>query len=187
VTGNGSDDVVVRRAGPEDRAGLADVLVDCVAGGASIGFLHPFGHDRAAAFWDEALAGNERGERVVLVACDPATGEVLGTVQVVLAVPENQPHRGEIGKMLVHRTARRRGVGAALLRTAETVAVAAGKTLLTLDTASADAERLYDRLGWQRVGTIPGYALWPDGRPVHTVVFYKALTSISVEVLPSTG
>jgi ribosomal protein S18 acetylase RimI-like enzyme len=176
-----TDGVVIRRASPDDGAGLADVLVDCVDGGASVGFMHPFGRERAAAFWDGVLASSARGERVLLVAVarDAArngeSGAVLGTVQVVLAAPENQPHRGEVTKMLVHRRARRRGVGEALMRAAEAAAVGAGKTLLTLDTASAEAERLYERLGWQRVGVIPDYALWPDGRPVHTVVFYKNL------------
>lgn len=156
-------------------AGLTEVLVDSVAGGASIGFMHPFGPDRAAAFWETVLAGTTRGERILLVAEDDTTGTVVGTVQVVLAAPENQPHRGEITKMLVHRDARRRGLGAALMEAAEAAAKEAGKTLLVLDTASPDAERLYDRLGWHRVGTIPDYALWPDGRPVDTLVFYKPL------------
>ena len=166
---------MIRAAGLDDGAGLADVLVDCVAGGASIGFMHPFDHERAAAFWTGALASADRGERVLLIAEDRGDGVVLGTVQVVLAAPENQPHRGEITKMLVHRRARRRGVGAALMQAAEAAATAAGKTLLTLDTASADAERLYERMGWHRVGVIPSYALWPDGRPVDTVLLYKLL------------
>ena len=179
-----SDAVVIRRVDPHGGrggdgdglvAGLSEVLVDCVDGGASIGFLHPFGRDRATAFWAGVLASAGRAERVLLVAEDPAAGKVVGTVQLVLAAPENQPHRGEITKMLVHRRARRRGVGEALMRAAEAAAVDAGKTLLTLDTASADAERLYERLGWHRVGVIPDYALWPDGSPVHTVVFYKPL------------
>src|SRR5262245_15543878 len=92
-------------------AGLAEVLVDCVAGGASVGFMHPFGIDQAAAFWTGVVDGAARGERLLFVAEDPDTGVIEGTVQVVLAVPENQPHRGEITKMLVHRRARRRGVG----------------------------------------------------------------------------
>ncbi len=100
---------------------------------------------------------------------------VLGTVQVVLSAPENQPHRGEITKMLVHRTARRRGVAEALMAAAEDAACNAGKTLLVLDTASDAANRLYLRRGWQRVGVIPGYALWPDGGPVDTTVYYKEL------------
>ena len=123
----------------------------------------------------EALESAARGERIVLAADDARTGATVGTVQVVLAAPENQPHRGEVAKMLVHRTARRRGLGAALMRAAEAVALDAGKALLVLDTASDAAERLYERLGWQRVGVIPGYALWPAGGPVDTVIFYKQL------------
>jgi ribosomal protein S18 acetylase RimI-like enzyme len=111
----------------------------------------------------------------VLVAEEPGTGEIVGTVQVILTAPENQPHRGEISKMLVHRSARRRGVAEALMRGAEAAAREAGKTLLVLDTASDSAERLYERLGWQRVGAIPGYALLPAGGLVDTVVFYKNL------------
>ena len=168
---------MVRRAGPGDDvlAGLVDVLVDCVDGGASVGFMRPFDAARATAFWAGVIESAARDERLLLVAEDPVDGAVLGTVQVLLAAPENQPHRGEISKMLVHRRARRRGVGAALMRAAETAAVEAGKSLLVLDTASPDAERLYDRLGWQRVGVIPRYALWPDGDYVDTVVFYKDL------------
>jgi len=136
----------------------------------------PLDRERARAFWSDALDGASRGERIVLVAEEQDDGRVLGTVQVILRTPENQPHRGEIAKMLVHHGARRRGLGEALLRAAEAAAFEAGKTLLVLDTASADAERLYERLGWQRVGTIPRYALWPEGGFSHTVVFYKSLT-----------
>ena len=100
---------------------------------------------------------------------------VLGTVQVILAAPENQPHRGELAKLLVHRRARRRGVAESLMRAAEAAALDAGKTLLVLDTANGAAERLYVRLGWQRVGVIPGYALGPSGGLVDTTVFYKEL------------
>jgi len=171
------------RADAGDIGGLVDVLVDCVAGGASVGFMHPFGRDRAERFWVSAIAGVERGERVVLVAEDAVDGTVLGTVQLVLAAPENQPHRGEIAKMLVHRQARRRGVGAALMDAAEVAARAAGKTLLVLDTASPDAERLYTRHGWQRVGLIPNYALWPEGGFVDTIIFYKELVADVAEDL----
>ena len=100
---------------------------------------------------------------------------ILGTVQLVTAQPENQPHRADVSKMLVHRRARRRGVGEALMRAVEDAAIRAGKTLLVLDTASDAAERLYERCGWIRVGTIPGYALLPDGQPCDTVYFYKRL------------
>jgi len=158
-------------------AGLAEVLVDCVEGGASVGFMLPLTRERATEFWAGALDSASRGERVVIVAEEEGSGTVVGTVQVVLTAPENQPHRGEITKMLVSRRARRRGVAAALMREAEAAACEAGKTLLVLDTASDDAERLYGRLGWQRVGVIPGYALWPDGGLVDTVVFYKHLTT----------
>lgn len=154
---------------------LADVLVDCVEGGASVGFMAPLDRARAEVFWRDVAEGVARGERALLVAEDRARGEVVGTVQLVLGLPENQPHRADLSKMLVGRRARRRGVGAALMRAAEDAARAAGRTLLVLDTASAEAERLYGRMGWTRVGVIPGYALLPDGRPCDTTYFYKRL------------
>jgi len=96
-------------------------------------------------------------------------------VQLILNLPENQPHRGDLAKMLVHRRARRQGVGAALLAAAEECAREQGRSLLVLDTASADAERLYERQGWQRLGVVPGFALYPDGRPCATTFFFKSL------------
>jgi GNAT superfamily N-acetyltransferase len=111
----------------------------------------------------------------VVLSAEDETGSIVGTVQVILAQPENQPHRGDLAKMLVHRRARRRGIGAALLVAAERSALDAGKTLLVLDTASGDAERLYARQGWQRCGQIPNYALLPDGRPCATTYFFKSL------------
>jgi GNAT superfamily N-acetyltransferase len=153
---------------------LAALLIACVEGGASVSFMAPLARSRAETFWGEVAAGVGRGERLVLVAEDPAAG-ILGTVQVVLAQPENQPHRGDLAKMLVHPAARRRGLGAALMRAAETAALDAGKTLLVLDTASPEAERLYAREGWIRVGRVPDYALLPDGRPCDTTFFYKRL------------
>ena len=120
--------------------------------------------------------GIAASKRALLVAEDCATNQVQGTVQIILDQPENQPHRADIAKMLVHRRARRQGLAAALMRAAETTARAAGKTLLVLDTATgSDAERLYQRMGWNRVGIIPGYALWPDGRPCATTYYYKSL------------
>jgi GNAT superfamily N-acetyltransferase len=160
-------------AAPARAAGLADVLLDCVEGGASVSFLWPMSRSEADAYWSGVIAGAAAGERILIVAED-ADG-VVGTVQVVLAQPPNQPHRGDVSKMLVHRRARRKGVGALLMAAAEDAARAAGKTLLVLDTASADAERLYERSGWTRVGVIPGYALLPDGAPCDTTYFYKAL------------
>ncbi|MEY2445961.1 MAG: hypothetical protein QOE00_2541 [Ilumatobacteraceae bacterium] len=172
-----SDDILIRRLDGEPgmARALAELLIDCVEGGASIGFMSPLPADRAEAFWVNTLDSATRGERVVLVAEEAATGALLGTVQLVMSAPENQPHRGEISKMMVRGAARRRGVGEALMRAAETAASEAGKFVLVLDTASPDAERLYERLGWQRLGAIPDYALWPDGRFVDTIIFYKDL------------
>lgn len=173
-----TESVHVRRLqaiGPCEVEGLSDVLVDCVEGGASVSFMLPITRAKAAAFWLGISAGLARGERLVFVAED-ASGAILGTVQVILQQPENQPHRGDVAKMLVHRRARRMGVGAALLEAAERGACEAGKTLLVLDTVTGgDAERLYARQGWQRCGEIPKYALWPDGRPCATTVYFKEL------------
>lgn len=161
--------------GPADAESLASLLIDCVEGGASVGFMLPLARATARSFWEQALASAELGERIVLVAEGPA-GDLVGTVQLIFAVPQNQPHRANVAKMLVRRDARRRGIGAMLLQAAESAARRAGRTLLVLDTASgSDAERLYARLGWVRVGEIPTYALWPDGRPCSTTYFYKQL------------
>lgn len=159
---------------PEIRS-LSEVLIDCVEGGASVSFMLPISPEKAQRYWEATASSLARGERKVLVAED-AAGTIVGTVQVILAQPENQPHRGDVAKMLVHRRARNQGVGAMLLAAAEQVALEAGKTLLVLDTVTdSDGYRLYSRCGWQRCGEIPNYALWPDGRPCPTTVFYKAL------------
>jgi GNAT superfamily N-acetyltransferase len=152
---------------------LADVLIDCVEGGASVSFMHPLSRDRAAAFWRRVARDVTAGERALLVAED-AHG-LCGTVQLVLDQPENQPHRAELSKMLVHRRVRRQGLGAALMRAAEATALECGKTLLVLDTANPEAERLYERLGWQRVGVIPGFALLPRGGLCGTTFYYRNL------------
>ena len=159
---------------PAELDGLAEVLFDCVAGGASVGFMQPLDHARALAFWQKVALGVQRGERALLVAEDEAG--IVGTVQLVLDLPENQPHRADLAKMLVHRRGRRHGLGAALMRAAEALARDCGRSLLVLDTVTGgDAERLYARLGWQRCGEIPGFALWPQGGPCGTTVFYRAL------------
>jgi GNAT superfamily N-acetyltransferase len=160
--------------GEREIQGLSDVLIDCVEGGASVSFMLPMTRAKAERFWRSASASVARGERVVLAAED-STGAIVGTAQVILAQPENQPHRGDLAKMLVHRRARRRGIGAMLLAAAERSALSAGKTLLVLDTASDDAERLYARSGWQRCGQVPNYALFPDGTPCATTFFFKFL------------
>lgn len=167
---------VIRRLhslGDAERDGLVDLTRDVVDGGASIGFMDPLTVERARAFWESVGRGVASGERVLFVAEDPEG--ICGTVQIVLAQMENQPHRADLAKMMVHRRARRRGVGDALLGAAEDAARALGRTVLVLDTASDDAERLYVRHGWERVGAIPDYALWPDGRLCATVVYFKRL------------
>ena len=170
-------DAVMRRLFALDDAhvsALADLLIDCVEGGASVGFMSPLTLERARAFWTRVAAEVHSGERAILVAED-ADG-ICGTVQLVLGVPENQPHRADLAKMLVHHRARRQGLGAALMRGAEAMARECGRTLLVLDAVTGgDAERLYEGLGWQRVGAIPGYALMPNGDVCSTTYFYREL------------
>jgi GNAT superfamily N-acetyltransferase len=157
-------------------AGLSAVLMDCVAGGASVSFMAPMTRERADAFWSGVADGVAAGDRCLLAARDVSYGEIVGTVQVLLKQPENQPHRADVAKMLVHRRMRRRGLGAALMLAAEDAARACGKSLLVLDTVTGgDAERLYARLGWQKAGIIPNYALWPEGGYCDTTVFYKQI------------
>ncbi|MFO0574826.1 MAG: GNAT family N-acetyltransferase [Polyangia bacterium] len=163
--------------GEREIQALCDVLIDCVEGGASVSFMLPMTRAKAEAFWRRAAASAERGERILFAAYG-AGGRILGTVSLLLDQPENQPHRADLAKMLVHRDARRQGVGAALLAAAERTALERKKTLLVLDTVSgSDAERLYVQKGWQRCGEIPDYALWPDGRPCPTTVFFKQLAA----------
>ncbi|WP_074012538.1 GNAT family N-acetyltransferase [Candidatus Sodalis sp. SoCistrobi] len=169
-----------------DLASLSALLIDCVEDGASVGFMLPLLITRAEDFWRQKAAQAASGDHALLVARD-AGGAIIGTVQVVLAQPDNQPHRGDIIKLLVHRRARRLGVGESLMRAAQTLAAEAGKTLLVLDTATGSAaERLYARLGWQRAGVIPDYALFPDGRLTATTVYYLPLTSVAQHA-PATG
>ena len=175
---SGVEQIEIRRLdAAEVRAhldGLAAVLADCVEGGASVGYLAPFTHDEARRVYETYAADIERGCRLLLAAFVDA--ELVGTVQVVFAPHPNQPHRADIARMLVHRSARRRGIGRRLMEEAERAAHAEGKTLLVLDTVTGDdAERLYTRLGWTNVGVIPNYALYPDGRLCDTTVFWKAL------------
>lgn len=160
--------------GAAELAGLTDVLTDCVEGGASVSFMLPLSRERALAFWRRVADGVTAGSRALLVAEDRQG--ICGTVQLIFDLPENQPHRADLAKMLVHRRARRQGVGAALMRAAEAAARECGKTLLVLDTVTGgDAERLYARLGWTRVGVIPDYALFPQGGFCSTTVFYRQI------------
>jgi GNAT superfamily N-acetyltransferase len=170
--------ITIRRVDRADEhlvGQLADLTIDCVDGGASIGFMQPFTRDRAIAFWRTIAAAVAEGQRALLVAEDDRG--VCGTVQLILDLPDNQPHRADLAKMQVHRRVRRRGVGAALLHAAEEAARSSGKTLLVLDAVTdGDAARLYERHGWVRVGDIPNYALYPDGRTCSTTYFYRDLT-----------
>jgi GNAT superfamily N-acetyltransferase len=153
---------------------LGEVLADCVEGGASVSFMAPYSKSDAAAFFEKLLPEFERGDRILLAAFDGS--QLVGTVQVITATPPNQPHRGDVAKLLVLRSARGQGVAALLMQRAEEYARGAGKSLLVLDTVTGgDAERLYQRLGWTKVGVIPNYALFPDGRFCDTTVFWKAL------------
>lgn len=153
------------------RRGLAELLVDAVDGGASVSFMAPLTLARAQDFWRRIGDSVARGERALLVAEDAAG--VAGTVHLVLDQPENQPHRADLSKLLVHRRMRRQGVGEALMRAAEPLARDCGKSLLVLDTAGPEAMRLYERLGWVRCGEIPGYALLPQGGLCATVLYYR--------------
>ena len=152
---------------------LSEVLADCVEGGASVSFMSPCSTHDASVFWNRIADAAEGGSVSVLVA--EVDGEVSGTVQIGFDLPPNQPHRGEIRKLLVHRRARGLGLGKALMRAAEQEALARGKSLLCLDTASGAAERIYESLGWTRVGIIPDFALLPDGGFCDTTIFYKRL------------
>lgn len=153
---------------------LAAVLTNCVEGGASVGFMLPLEASRARAFWRRIAADVAARRRLLLVAEDAAG--IAGTVQLVLDLPENQPHRADLAKMLLHRRARRQGLGESLMKAAEEAAKSAGRTLLVLDAVTGgDAARLYERLGWIRVGDVPDFALYPDGGFCSTTYYFRRL------------
>jgi GNAT superfamily N-acetyltransferase len=165
-------------------SGLSDVLLDCVRGGASVGFVEPFTPAKALAFWERVAGGASSGSRVLLIAED-ASG-ICGTVQLDLGLPPNQAHRADLCKMLVHSRARRRGLGERLMRAAEAAALEHGRWLLVLDAVTGgDASRLYERLGWTRVGDVPDFAVYPDGRLCGTTYYYKRLTAEPGREAPS--
>ena len=161
------------RVSEQQLQALAELLIDCVDGGASVSFMHPLSMQKALAFWRGVADGVTHNERALLIA-ERDTG-IVGTVQLVLDQPENQPHRADLSKMLVLRRARRQGLGELLMQAAEQVARECGKSLLVLDTASDEAARLYARLGWQQCGVVPGYALLPHGGLCDTTYFYREL------------
>jgi GNAT superfamily N-acetyltransferase len=168
-------DVSIRRLDVGEAASrigqLADVLLDCVEGGASVGFMLPMARETALDFWRKVAGGVARGERTLIVAED--VGGIIGTVQLITDMPENQPHRADVAKLLVHRRARGAGIGQRLMEAVEDAARGQCRRVLVLDTASSTADRLYERLGWRRVGAVPDYAYMPDGEPCTTVFFYK--------------
>lgn len=172
---------VVRRLGANEAASLtgqlADVLLDCVEGGASVSFMLPMARETAMRFWQGVADSIGRGERTLVVAEDDQG--IVGTVQMITDMPENQPHRADVAKLLVHRRARNAGVGKRLMLAVEEAAREQGRTVLVLDTANAAAERLYVRLGWHRVGAVPAFALLPTGEPCGTTFFYKHVQAAS--------
>ena len=170
--------VEIVRLGPQEAraaAGeLGEVLADCVAGGASVNFMDGFTAEEGRAFFADLAEQVARGEAALIAA--RRGGRMVGTVNIGLNMPPNQQHRADVRKMLVHRSARRLGLGAALLAEAERWSLELGRTLLVLDTVEGmDGERLYARGGWIRVGAIPDYALLPQGGFCATAVFYKQL------------
>jgi GNAT superfamily N-acetyltransferase len=173
------NEVSIRRVTADEAAScvaeLADVLLDCVEGGASVSFMLPLARETALSFFRTVCSAVERGERVLLIAED-AEKRIVGTVQLVLSLPENQPHRADVVKLLVHRRMRRRGVAARLMAAVDLEARKEARTLLVLDTVTGgDAERIYERAGWQRVGVVPKYALMPTGAFCSTTFFFKDL------------
>jgi len=154
---------------------LAEVLRDCVESGASVGFMLPLAEGRPEAFWRKVAAGVAAGERRLFVAEDEA-GRICGTVSLVIDMPDNQPHRADVSKMLVHRRARRQGLAERLLTALELKARELGKTTLVLDTVTgSDASRLYERLGWRKAGDIPNYALMPEGQACSTSYYFRGI------------
>lgn len=171
-----TEQIEVRRLRPDEAReqldALAAVLADCVAGGASVGYMEPFSEAEARAVYEDYVRDAELGRRIILAAF--LDGNLIGTAQLVLAVPPNQPHRADVARVLVHRSARRRGIAHRLMDQLELEARTEGKTLLVLDAVTGgDAARLYTRIGWNEVGVIPNYALYPDGRLCDTTVFWK--------------
>ena len=164
------------------RAGFVELLRDAVAGGASIGFLDPLSDDAAAAYWDRVFDEVDAGDRLLFATREGA--EILGSVQLAIPAKPNARHRVAVEKLLVHSTARRRGLGTALMRAAEDAAARADRYLLVLDTEAGDrAGRLYERLGYVRVGVIPGYALSPAGRPLGGAFYYRNLRDNDAHML----
>jgi ribosomal protein S18 acetylase RimI-like enzyme len=176
---------------------LTDILIEVVAGGGSVSFMHPLAPETATAFWATALASAARGERLSLGAFAPSspnlasstptspnpatTSSLVGTVTLLLDCPQNQPHRAEIAKLMTRMTHRGQGIARILMHAAETIAIDRGRTLLTLDTAvEGGAASLYEGLGYQKTGVIPDYALLPHGGLTGTIIYWKRLAPHTV-------
>jgi ribosomal protein S18 acetylase RimI-like enzyme len=159
-------------ASPDITRELSEILIEAVASGGSVSFMHPLAPEAADSFWQGSLASADRGERIILGAFD---GErLIGTVTLLLDLPPNQPHRAEIAKMMTRISHRGRGVAKALMHTAESMAAEKGRTLLVLDTAVEDgASRLYGAMGFKLTGVIPDYALKPHGGLTGTMIYWK--------------
>jgi ribosomal protein S18 acetylase RimI-like enzyme len=158
-------DIVALRSTAEAVAGLAEILVETVASGGSVSFMHPLAPDVAAA---------DAGGRVVWGAME--ADALIGTVTLHLDCPPNQPHRGEIAKMMTRVSHRGRGIARALMVEAERIACERGRTLLTLDTATEDgAGPFYEKLGFSQAGVIPDYAYKPHGGLCGTVIYWKRI------------
>jgi GNAT superfamily N-acetyltransferase len=156
---------------------LARILIDCVEGGASVSFMLPIDRRTAEDFYEKSVEKIAEGSTILFVAY--LDGELAGTVQLNPELKPNQPHRADVSKLLVHRRGRNRGVAQALMAAVEDVAKARGRTLLCLDTATGSpAEKLYEKLGWQRLGVLPSHALWPQGGLCDTTFFYKHLAQM---------
>ena len=184
-----SGTIAIRRLGMNEAMAcvdaLADVLIDCVEGGASVSFMLPIARQTALAFWQRVAEGVARDERILLIA-ENGAGQIVGTVQLITAQPENQPHRADVAKMLVSRSARRQGIATRLMAAVDEHARHAGKSVLVLDTVTGgEAEGLYERSGWVRVGTVPNYALMPDGTLCGTTFFHKQLGPCPTSFLPA--
>jgi GNAT superfamily N-acetyltransferase len=166
--------IVPLHATPETVASLAAMIVEAVADGSSVSFMHPLARQDAEDFWTRSLNAAEDGRRVVLGAIE--AGEIVGTVTLDLDTPPNQPHRADVAKLITRKDRRKRGIGTALMHEVEQVARARGRTLLTLDSATKDgAGPLYERLGFTRVGVIPDYALTPFGEWSGTILYFKRI------------
>ncbi|SFE96764.1 Acetyltransferase (GNAT) family protein [Chitinophaga sp. CF118] len=163
---------------PKIISALTDIIIETVAHGGSVSFMHPLDPQVATAFWENSLAAADRGERIVLGAYDG--DELIGTVTLLIDCPPNQPHRGEIAKMMTRVSHRGKGVARSLMQEAERIAINLGKTLLNLDTAEEEgAAGLYEKLGFQKAGMIPDYALKPHGGFTGTILYYKRIGEVA--------